>query len=608
MKRMLCIVSVVGSLGGLLPGPAAAQAPPADAGPLPTMPKDNPLPAVLYQAEQLAGSRAWTDEDLRRELRGFGVQLAPDGRIRAKIVGPPDEPTVDPAVLARYGATAGATWRYLQSMLVPPDRLTALARALPDGYRLERARTWIDCSIPGEGPPVVNSDSYRDGGADGTGVLVAVIDGGWERLSAARANGDAPASYVAVNYSDHAFESDGWHGTGCLEAVFDHAPGASYRLYKPTEDAHWGYAVDDAIANHVKIMTNSVGWIIAGWSDNSGFPCDFANRAAAAGILFFTSAGNLAQHHYQGYFNPHGTYPDYHDFDGAGDRFLDLRVANGDTVKCFLQWDPAGGPYDLDLYLLDFNYVVLKSSTGGGTDNESLWWGNGTGLTQTVRMVVTRVNSGLTEFELFAVGCEWQEHIVSASSVSPPANSTQPNVITVGAVCFAKYDTGTIEVFSSRGPSNDGMLLPDLVGPDGTTGVAYPDSMFGTSNSTPNVAGAAAALWSADLQLNVAAIRWLLLEQALWRLDWGAPGSDNVFGYGGNSFYDYQPNTLWVSQAFGNVANNRAYPLYNVWAAQAVAVPGGRILFFPGGTYPEAITLDKPLTYMSAGAKATIGP
>ncbi|MBE0565688.1 MAG: S8 family serine peptidase [Krumholzibacteria bacterium] len=610
MKRELCCLFFAFLLTAAAPGrlPARDVPPPADPGPLPTMPKDNPLPAILYRAEQAAVSRAWTTEGLRDELARFGVRLAADGRVETKVVGPQDAPPISKEFLASFGATAGTTWRYLRNALVPPERLSDLARALPDGYTLERARTWTRCSVPGEAPPLVHSDTYRDGGADGSGITVGLLDGGWERLSDAQASGDAPASYVAINYSDHEFESDGEHGTGCLEAVFDHAPGATYRLYKPIDDADWGLCIEDAIENDVDILSNSVAWTISGWDDDTGFACYLANQAAEAGILFFTSAGNTARAHYQAVFAPDDALPNMHDFDGRGDRYMDIEVEDGVLLGCGIQWDNSGGPCNLDLYLFDSNYVLLIAGNGYEPGTDGLEWLNETGTLQVYRLAVLKASGEITEFEIFTDKSFAIEYPVPTGSITSPANATHPNVIAVGAVAIGDYDEGRIETFSGQGPSNGGMVLPDLVGPDRTTGVAYPDGMHGTSNSTPNVAGAAAALWSADLRLDVDAIRWLLLEQAAWRLDWGAPGPDNVFGRGGNCFYEYMPNTLWVSRAYGNITNSVTGPLYTVAAAQAMAVAGGRILFFPGGTYSEILTLDKDLTYMSAGATAHVGP
>ena len=70
--------------------------------------------------------------------------------------------------------------------------------------------------------------------------------------------------------------------------------------------------------------------------------------------------------------------------------------------------------------------------------------------------------------------------------------------ITAGAVDCE--DCSTLEPYSSRGPTNDGRLKPDYVGPDCVSTCAYfPDPFCGTSAATPHVAGAL-ALWLSQIK------------------------------------------------------------------------------------------------------------
>ena len=132
------------------------------------------------------------------------------------------------------------------------------------------ARTWVETETGGEGTVVVNSAGYRDGGADGSGLQIGVIDSGWDLLSEAMVSGDAPISFTPVNWTEENFQSGGEHGTGCLEAVFDHAPGADYFLYKFYTLTEFGLSVDHAIDNEVDIMTNAIAWLALVWSDDAG--------------------------------------------------------------------------------------------------------------------------------------------------------------------------------------------------------------------------------------------------------------------------------------------------------------------------------------------------
>ena len=277
-----------------------------------------------------------------------------------------------------------------------------------------------------------------------------------------------------------------------------------------------------------------------------------------------------------------------------------------------MQWDTSGGTYDYDLYLLDSGLNEIASSTNPGNYFEVILWTNDTGADQTVHIAVYLFAGGITEFEIFTRDCEWQEHQMAWSSTTSPSNSTHPNVISVGAVAWNNFTapggtSGIVMDYSSRGPSNSGMSLPDICGPTNTTGFTYPNGMGGTSCATPNCAGAACALWSADILLHPNGVRWLIHEQAaLWR-DWGQAGPDHVYGVGGMVLYDYAPGTLWVARAYGNTANQRAYPLYTLQGANDWVESGGRLLLFPGGHYPESAILDQSATVETTEYPAILG-
>jgi subtilisin family serine protease len=100
--------------------------------------------------------------------------------------------------------------------------------------------------------------------------------------------------------------------------------------------------------------------------------------------------------------------------------------------------------------------------------------------------VSQRPNASL---EIFSVHDEL-EHPISLSSVSVPADAN--GAIVVGAV---NHLDGTLEPYSSQGPTNHGKLAPHVVGPDGVTTLALGDKLFyGTSATAPYVAGLAALI------------------------------------------------------------------------------------------------------------------
>jgi len=89
-----------------------------------------------------------------------------------------------------------------------------------------------------------------------------------------------------------------------------------------------------------------------------------------------------------------------------------------------------------------------------------------------------------------------------------------------------------VRFYSSRGPTNDGRMKPELVAPDGvsiTGSGGFPVPFFGTSAAAPHAAGVAALLLDADPSLSPSQISNVLQNTAV---DLGSPGPDNSFGFG----------------------------------------------------------------------------
>ena len=97
---------------------------------------------------------------------------------------------------------------------------------------------------------------------------------------------------------------------------------------------------------------------------------------------------------------------------------------------------------------------------------------------------------------------------------------------TVGAVPY--YSPGTIEAFSSRGPTTDGRIKPDIAAPDGVSNATY-GNFSGTSAASPHVAGAAALVLQIDPCFSPTQTGTTLQSAVI---DLGAAGKDNTFGSG----------------------------------------------------------------------------
>jgi hypothetical protein len=106
----------------------------------------------------------------------------------------------------------------------------------------------------------------------------------------------------------------------------------------------------------------------------------------------------------------------------------------------------------------------------------------------------------------------------SAISITDPGNAEQ--VITVGATHRYRPHTYGVSYFSSRGPTGDGRLKPDLVAPGEKVEAALPSGDYGTKDGTsmaaPHVSGAAALLMARHPELMDApeTIKRILMQTA----------------------------------------------------------------------------------------------
>jgi len=145
-------------------------------------------------------------------------------------------------------------------------------------------------------------------------------------------------------------------------------------------------------------------------------------------------------------------------------------------------------------------------------------------------MVVTNSVTGIYELELFSLYQDF-EHKVSTGSICEPADS--PKVLAVGAVYHGSWANGPQESFSSLGPSNGGLVKPDVTGPDGTQCLTWSTyrggGFYGTSAAAPHVAGAAGLILSRNTSMNALQLFQKLENDAV---DIGDAGKDNIYGSG----------------------------------------------------------------------------
>jgi hypothetical protein len=151
-----------------------------------------------------------------------------------------------------------------------------------------------------------------------------------------------------------------------------------------------------------------------------------------------------------------------------------------------------------------------------------------TSITLGIGLINHQGRAAPRSFDLFVRGGIMHEFVVPESSIPNVGDSWF--VASVGAVDWQTPEA--IEAYSSRGPTNDGRLKPELVAPDGgsVTGAGgFPSRFFGTSASAPPAAALPALVLSVHPTLNPSALTARLTATAI---PLGAPLPNNSAGYG----------------------------------------------------------------------------
>ncbi|MEL6988257.1 MAG: hypothetical protein AAGK97_10545, partial [Bacteroidota bacterium] len=412
-------------------------------------------------SKRLAVHRSLFPEMITREDNHINVEIVFGEDLKQKI---------DRKLLQSIGVNVHSTWKNRADCWIQTDELLAIAKQLPEPYIMMPV---YEPNNDNQGPALMNSDSYLSGGANGNGIRIAILDGGFDTLTEAIVAGVVPAAYGGLyNWAGGGnIQSGSQHGTGCLESAFDNAPGATYYLHRVTNATQMGNAVNQAISDGVDIISHSASRYNTGWADNSGPACSAAQDAVDAGMLFFTSAGNRNGTHWQGNFEDDDN-DNWHEWSGS-DEANDFTVNPDGVVRARLQWNSSSIFDHYDLFLYDASNDNIIASSNGLFGFEEIVWTNPSSVN--ARNVYLAVRGGTIlgnhpTFELFNHdnGNTNFQFSTTTSSTTSPSNCTAGNVISVGAVHRNNYlstpgTNGIIENFSSRGPSNSGASVLDLV-------------------------------------------------------------------------------------------------------------------------------------------------
>lgn len=375
-----------------------------------------------------------------------------------------------------------------------------------------------------EGVGVIGAYEWQEAGFTGAGIKIGILDVGFDGYKNLLGT-ELPANVVARSFiAGTEIDQTGIvHGSAVSEIVHDVAPDAELVFAAYQTAAEKQEAVDWLISQGVDMISSSTGSTY-GRRDNKSRLAVMVNEVFDRGILWVNSSGNTGYTHYRGTFTD--TDGDgYHEF-APDDEYLGFSPAGAATLA--LNWDDwDGGTQDFDMYVYDNDGNEIASSTdsqnGPGSDaGEFIYYEFSDEGPYYVQIYAANANRAVT-FDFF-LRDGVIEYYTPEYSVNTPGDA--PGAFTVGAT---DVQTGELADYSSRGPTEDGRIKPDIVAPSNVSSAAYGDTWIGTSASCPHVAGAAALVMQAYPDFSPQEVRDFLTSRAT---DMGPAGPDSDTGYG----------------------------------------------------------------------------
>lgn len=540
-------------------------------------------PAVTWEEERMEVEvrlDSLTDE-LLAELESAGLEVTFSSQRHARAVG-----RVAPDALEAVAALAEvATIHPLYGSVVWTGSVDNQADS---SIRADLTRASF--GVDGTGVEVgVLSDSFHDGiGGTVTGSGCSTFLSG----SGPQGSGDLPAT---VRLLDNGPGGGSDEGAGMAELIHDLAPGSPLAFHSAgTSEAEFASGIDDLRTCGADVIVDDV-LFFAEPMFQDGPVAQAAQDAFDAGVPYYSSAGNSATFGVLEIFADSGVTDDttfgddFHDF-GSGDRFAEVTVPAGCTVRGVLQWnDPFDGtlgpgasddldllgctsatPADCILGSTDAQGCSMGSGVQAGDPLEILTLTNGSGSAASIHFAVHHFCGDEDvhfRIALFGLGCSittygFEPGIFDQAQVY--GHSAAAGADAVAAVFYGEVDTGgtldppsgqiDVEPFSALGGelpyyfdgSGDPLpgapvtrFKPQIAAPDGTNtsffgsdigydADAHPN-FFGTSAAAPHAAAVAALLRQASPTLDPSGVRQVLAAAAV---DIEGPGTDDLSGAG----------------------------------------------------------------------------
>ena len=460
-----------------------------------------------------------------------------DGRIQVVVVASQtDELDVLRSAIVEAGGRVQLSVGAKTQADFPSSEAIAMIAQRPD-VELVRAPvrpTLSQGTIVSEGVDITRAQAWHEVGIDGSGVQIGILDAGFSGYEGLLGKELPAEGHVQVR----SFRSDGdlecadcsdsgkVHGRAVAEIVHDIAPGADLFLANFNTAVEMEAAVNWMIEGGVDVINTSFGFLTTACPyEGQGLLDSIFQHARENGVFWAASAGNDGQSHWAGSFADS-------DEDGLtsfteNDESQTLRgIEEGEPIQVLLWWDDPcnGATHDYDIVLTRDDEEIERSFRAGPTNGWPLEL-----LTVeapedgTYDLRIEGVEPGENRFSMLFLS-QRPEHLIPSGSAGLTEPEMSRHVVSVGATDL----DNDLEPFSSRGPTPDGRIKPEIVAPDGVSNRTF-RPFFGTSASSPHVAGAAALVKAAFPDYGPAQIEDFLVERAE---DLGEAGRDGQFGAG----------------------------------------------------------------------------
>lgn len=427
--------------------------------------------------------------------------------------------------------------------------------------------------VVSQGVGGTDADDWHLAGVDGTGVDIAIADLGFAGYQDLVDSGELPpGTSIGLDACSGSTQLTD-HGTAVAEIVHDVAPGAQLHLLCIDTTADLDASGDPLYAylrsNDIEVVNSSFGVVTASRKDGGGAVDRAVAQSRRDGTLWVVSSGNLGVQHRGA---PAGTRV-YREI--VGEYYADLvNIGHGSVDTSWMEvWLPPGDGddttaeavleltwdvwpttrTDFDLYVStswsiadSFAWSIANQATSPLPPVEVVPLSNPYPYSNAVVALVDSYHSPPypadpqptpVRIDLYAHGAVSVDPHDPGMSVAEPGTSR--GALTVGASCYTSWaggGAGPVREYSSRGPTLDGRVKPDLTGPDGTAGTVYgtdegclAENFTGTSAASPHVAGAAALLFQANPDLDPSEAEAILVDQATPS---GPAGKDGIGGWG----------------------------------------------------------------------------